>query len=104
MDSSELALTMLRWEEAKKQLDELTAIIQAAVLAIGKTQVVGNVRATYSEGRKTYDYVKAGSSAPIDIINKHTVPSVDWRSVCQEAGIEAPFTQSPSSVTLKLQE
>lgn len=46
MDASELAAKMLQWEEVKRSLDALTEEIQAAVLAIGKTQTVGNVRAS----------------------------------------------------------
>ena len=53
MDASELAAKMLQWEEVKRSLDALTEEIQAAVLAIGKTQTVGNVRASFAAGRKT---------------------------------------------------
>jgi hypothetical protein len=51
MDMSKLAMKMLRWEEAKAHLERLTWDIQDAVLKLGETQTVGNVRATYLKGR-----------------------------------------------------
>jgi len=59
MNNSELAAKMLQWEEMQKAADELKSEIEAAVLEIGKTQNVGNVRASYSKGRKSVNYQKA---------------------------------------------
>ena len=55
MNASELAIAMLNWEQKKNELDALELVIKAAVLEMGNTQTVGNVRATYSGGRKSYD-------------------------------------------------
>jgi len=44
MDSNELARKMLAWGELQEQAAELEAEIKEAVLEIGKTQTVGNVR------------------------------------------------------------
>jgi hypothetical protein len=59
MDASTLASLMLDYETAQRQADALRAEIEAAVLALGKTQTVGNVRATFSAGRRTFDYEAA---------------------------------------------
>ena len=59
MDNSQLAARMLDWEIMQRRADELRAEIEAAVLALGKTQTVGNVRATFSAGRRTFDYEAA---------------------------------------------
>jgi len=110
VDSSELATKMLEWEKAKKALDALGVEIAAGVLAAGKTQTVGNVRASYSKGRKRYDYETPGQSATADMIAAHTTapprpaPKTDWRRVCKDAGFDAPFTQGEPSVSLKLLE
>lgn len=114
MNVSELASKMLQWEAQKRALDALADEIIAAVLELGKTQVVGKVRATYSQGRKTYDYKLAAmeKSAPAEVIAAHTtiIPateSVDWRGVCTAIELavdEIPYNQSSPSVTLKLEE
>jgi hypothetical protein len=82
MNASELAQAMLLWEQKRRELDMLEAEIKAAVLAIGKTQTVGSVRASYSAGRKSY-----------------------FRSACLGLGIKnVPYMQSGPSVTVKLQD
>ena len=111
MDMSELATKMLEWEKLMCAADTLAAEIEAAVLEIGKTQTAGNVRASYSGGRKSYDYQAAAdghkmvSEATICLFTC-IVPQtyrVDWRGICQHVGIEdIPFTQSAPSVTVKL--
>ena len=63
MDNSQLAALMLEWEAAQRKADELAEQIKVAVLEIGKTQVVGNVRATFSAGRRTFDYRAAVDAA-----------------------------------------
>ena len=56
MNDTELATKMLQYGDLKRGLDVLEAQIKIAVLERGKTQTVGSVRASYSTGRKTYDY------------------------------------------------
>lgn len=103
IDASHLAQLMLKWERLRYELDEVEAEIKAMVLEIGKTQTVGNVRASYSGGRKRYNYEAAGIYAPPDVINRHTKPATDWRSVCRDAKIsDIPFTQSKPSVRVKI--
>ena len=63
MDNSQLAALMLQWEQVQRQADALRAQIEAAVLSLGKTQTVGNVRATFSAGRRTFDYQAAVMAA-----------------------------------------
>jgi len=108
---SELAQKMLAWEKVRHELDALTQEIEAAVLEIGKTQTVGNVRATYSGGRRTFDYRAAAENHPMvsqATIALHTtvIPQterIDWRAVCGHVGIDdVPYSQSPPSVTVKL--
>ena len=63
MDNSQLATIMLKWEATQREADELAEQIKVAVMEIGKTQVVGNVRATVSAGRRTFDYRAAVDAA-----------------------------------------
>ena len=112
VDMSTLAQQMLLWEAAKKSLDELTTVIQETVLLVGKTQTVGNVRASFSKGRRSFDY-EAGakdhpmvSDATLRLFTRIPVappPYVDWKGVCEHAGIDdVPFTQGDPKVTVKL--
>ena len=113
MNETELAMKMLQYGELRSTLDALEAQIKTAVLERGKTQTVGNVRASYSTGRKTYDYQEAADGHPM--VSNATVElfttlipetqRVDWHRICDHAGIEdIPFTQSEPSVTVKLVE
>jgi hypothetical protein len=104
MNATELAHKMLEWQEVQARADLLKMEIEAAVLELGKTQTVGNVRATYSAGRKTYDYEEAWRDEydhlPAAIFQRVTY---DYRAACTEASIaDIPFTQSAPSVSLKL--
>lgn len=117
MDASELAKKMLEWQEAQTKADLLKMDIESAVLHLGKTQTVGNVRATYSAGRKSYDYQVAfeetlAKAALTDALlvthlttlkHEHAKVTYDWRGVCEDADIkDVPFTQSAPSVALKI--
>ena len=110
MDMSTLAAKMLEWEKIKGQLDALTKEIQGAVMEIKTTHNVGNVRATYSQGRKSYEYSTAILRAQITTEQlkpfTKTIPAtsvVDFRTACKELKIEdIPFTQPEPSVTVKL--
>lgn len=108
MDNSQIAALMLEWEATQRKADELAAQIKAAVLAISKTQVVGNVRATFSAGRRTFDYraaveaaeaagqLEPGSLAPWES------EKVDWFEVVQgaiqdgilDSGYLTPYTET----------
>ena len=109
MDASTLAAQMLDWESRKRELDKLESEIAATVLEIGKTQTVGNVRATYSAGRRTFDYETAAvehpmvSEATISLFTETKVIT-DWKKICDHAGIdEVPvLKQTEPSVSVKL--
>ena len=110
MNASTLAKMMLQWETQKRRLNELEQAIRDSVLQIGKTQTVGNVRATYSKGRKKFDYKEAwkrhGYYTDIDI-EKYKKVTYDYRAICRDASFdqdEIPFTESPPSVSVKLLE
>ena len=86
MNASELAAKMLDWENLKRTLDGLADEIEAEVLKIGKTQVVGSVRVTYSGGRATYDYETPGRTVDAAILAKYAIPvdKTDWDAVTAE--------------------
>lgn len=107
MNASELAQMMLLWEQKRVELDLLEAEIKTAVLTMGKTQTVGNVRATFSQGRKTYDYeaaVKArGLNEASPMVLSHATLKHDWRAVADELALtDIPYTQGEPSVAVKL--
>lgn len=109
MDMSELAFKMLEWEKTKRELDLLTKEISEVVLEIGQTQTVGNVRATYSQPRKSYDYTMAIHRAlqvekiGNDSLLQFQTVSVDYRAACKEFEItDIPVTESDPSVAVKL--
>lgn len=109
MNPRELVEKMLEWEKTKIRLDELEEEIQKTVLGLQKTQTVGNVRASYSKGRNSYDYRGGAKDVELSIIEKHTteIPattSVDWKAVCEDAGVkEIPLLrEGKPKVTVKL--
>lgn len=106
MDKSQLARLMLEWEEVKRRLDYLEAHIRNEVLQLQESQKVGNVKATYYTGRRTYDYEAACEGTDDALVEAYTIPKVDWRSLALEGiGLEQeeiPFKESQPSVSLKL--
>lgn len=103
MNSAELAQKMLEWREMKLSLDALEREISSAVLESGKTMVVGDVRARYSNPRKSYDYETPGRGASDAIKNEHTktVTSTDWRAVCKAIGV-SPIMKVTGEASVKL--
>ncbi len=111
MNASELARKILYWENLRREADEVAEVIEAAVLEGGETVTVGNARASYSAGRKKYDYQGAAIEWGADehTIEAHTstktVTTTDWRQVCfdtKSASSDIPFTKSDPKVTMKL--
>lgn len=91
MDASTLASLMLDYEAAQRRADALRTQIEAAVLEIGKTQTVGNVRATFSAGRRTFDYhaaidaaLNAGTLEP-ESLAPYEMLDIDFFSVVESA-------------------
>jgi len=111
MNANELAQKMLEWGEKNMELALLTAEIETAVLELGKTQNVGNVRATYRNGNKRYDYQKAAENAAAGTVALYTVTPepvepvavTNWSKLCKGEGIkEIPYTQGEPSVKVKV--
>ena len=112
IEASELAKLMLKWEVQRIILGELEAVIRDTVLEVGKTQTVGNVRASYSKGRRTFQYQAAAeghpmvSDATIGLYKEtRTITTINWKAICTHAGIEGdelPVTQGAPSVRIKL--
>lgn len=95
VDKSALAGMLLRYEEQLRILQQLEASIARCVLQLGQTFVVGNVRARYSNAKRTYDYETYGRElASPEVIQQYTetetITKTDWRLVCKAAGIEVP--------------
>lgn len=104
MDARQLAQALLDWGDKQRELNDLETTITAAVLQLGKTQKVGDVRATYSAGKKQYDYQIAAVDPPQEVVWKHSKTVVDWKSVCEEIGATSiPCKQSDPSVRVKLE-
>lgn len=108
MDKRALAQMMLDYEDLHKRLMELEQAISDSVLQIEATQQVGNVKATYRKGRKSYDYKAACKDAPDDVIEQYTKikKSTSWSKVATEGlGIprkEIPFSVGEPSVSIKV--
>lgn len=108
MNESTLAKLMLDWERKRRELDEMEAAIRDSVLQLKESRAVGNVRATYYGGRKSYDYKSVGKDAPPSLVESYTKTTTRtyWRDLVLDGmGIDKeqiPFTQSKPSVKLKL--
>ena len=110
---NQLAQDMLEWHHYQRAADERAAAIRDTVMDLGETVTTGTVRASYSKGRKSYDYHGAAvkEMAPwaederaAQIVSRLTlIEKVDWRLVCKDAEIDdIPFTESNPSVTIKV--
>jgi len=103
MNDSELAQAMLDWKAAQQAADEIAEAIKAEIADREKGITVGDVRATYSAGRKRYDYQAACLEAPTSVVSKHTQKVVNWRAVAEELQVEdIPFEQGDPSVSLRI--
>ena len=105
MNAQELAQKMLDWGVKRQELDALEDELRAAVLELGKTQTVGNVRVSYSAGRKSYDYRAAIEGAylahgTLDAFEKVTI---DFRAACKALDVkDVPFTQGKPTANVKM--
>ena len=131
MDKTQLTFKMLEWEMKRKELDELETEITEVVLERQKTYDAGNVRATYSKGRTSYDYRTPGLNADPEVIDQNTQSTevtnweslaraigatpldiahwtktektTNWRDVCKVSKIDGKFvSRTAPSVKLKL--
>jgi hypothetical protein len=109
VNKSRLARLMLDWEELRRSMDSIEEEIKRDVLQLGKTQVVGNVRATYNNPRKTYDY-EGSAEKEIDNVTleslklEHKKVVYDWKEMCNVMDVEVSYTEGQPSVTLKLED
>lgn len=90
MDNQEMMAKALRWYELQQEAAEIAAELEAETLARGKTQTFGDVRITYSQPRKSFDYEGAwraeyGDELPSVKFEKITY---DYRSACADVGLE----------------
>jgi hypothetical protein len=85
-------------------MQEIGGIIQQEVKSQQETIVVGNVRATYNNGRKTYDWQGYAYQNQLKPMPGHFKINIDWKKVCDDAELtDAPvLSQSEPSVTLKV--
>lgn len=104
-----LAYDLLRWAAMRREMDDLEAAIADTVLQVGETVVVGYARATYYNPRKSHNYEESAKLAAVPeerpgLVEQHSKVkvTVDWKAVCEEAGIEALYTEAPPCVSLKL--
>jgi len=99
---------MLEWEDLVKKAQALEAEILAEVMKMEKTQTVGNVRASYSKGRGSYDYQSAALQyVPAPRREEYVKVTYDWKLMCETEGVkkeQIPFTPGTPSASLKLQE
>lgn len=108
----DVAQAMLTWKKLQGEADWAAEAVKREVLRLKETVTTGTVRATYSRGRKSYDY-KIGASRVVPdtewpgLVEEHTrtVKTVDWRSICYALNItDIPFTQAEPSVSIKIIE
>ena len=97
MDPLRLAELLVEYEKLHRRMQEIEAEVEPFVMGTKETQKIGNVTAKYSTGRTSYDYEGAGQDAPKEVIadNTQIIKKVDWRAVCEEAGIKAPVKTDP---------
>lgn len=78
-----LVMEMLEWESLQIQMKQVENEISRYVLALGETQVIGNVTARFFNGRRKFDYETPGSAAPAEIIERHSEVQtfVDWEAI-----------------------
>ena len=94
MDSTQLAVAMLEYGKLMNQAKALEKDIKTAVLEIGKTQTVGNVRATFSKPRKTYQSWEDAvlDNQPDGFVQDDYIvfhdPTINWQKAGEDYKIE----------------
>jgi hypothetical protein len=108
MDAIELTKLFVEYRETADRLAALEAQIAAEVLALGKSQTIANVKATYYSPSVEVDWASACEAAeiPDNIVAKYTVTKdmVSWAKVAAEAGIlgDDYKTEKPPRVVVKV--
>lgn len=108
MDKHELAKLMLEYAEVNAKLEEIGRKIADAVLEIGETVVVGDVRATFNQGRRVFNWERYAAEHGLTPKDDDMKVTIDWKKVCVDAGLsvdEAPVTkQDDPSVSIKVKK
>ena len=104
MNTTEFAQAMIDWKKLNTEIEELEEEIKAYVLEQKKTQNIGDVRATYSKGRTTYDYEFSAVQANATVEEKHRSEHIDWNAVCKDNNVSdlVIAKQSDPSVRIKI--
>lgn len=105
IDKTALARLMLEWEAKRKELDKIETDIKNIVLELGESFTVGDIRATFTKGRTTYDYEMTVQRAEPDqeTVDKFTSTVIDYRGITQELNLEPIIkTVGEPSVTIKI--
>jgi predicted transcriptional regulator len=102
---------MAKWEELKLEISKLEADIKKEVLELGKTQQVGNVKASFAKGRTNYNYqgIAEAIEVPEEVMSKYTEQKTvtDWTKIVKELSppdeVMSEFAKTGSpSVSLKI--
>jgi len=106
MDSMELVKLIVEARETRAKLDGLEQRIMDEVMALGTTQVVGDVRVAYSNGRsKVHRQEIAELLLSPEQLAEHqeVVETVktDWQAVCKRFHLEPRVTPGTPSVRIK---
>jgi len=120
----EATILALRWQELSDELEQIASQLEAIAIEAKKTVLLGPVKVTYNQGRRSFDY-KAAVLSLIDTllstddpseeiqqlsinldkkIELHTTPKVDHKAVALEIGLDLiPFqTTGEPTATVKL--
>lgn len=110
MDDISLTKLFILFAETRKAMAEQEAEIVRQVIARKDTVKMAGVTATYYKPANYRDYKLGGRDADQKVVEAHTehMPEVaaydvvDWKSVCDELGIEAPIVDTkPERVVVK---
>lgn len=111
MDTLELSKLFIERAELMKRMAEIDAIITEEVLALGESQKIAGVKATYYNESAERDYQAAaeryrGSPEFDDAYKKCTTfkPVTRWKDICDElllGDAAIPITVKPAKVIIK---
>lgn len=106
----ELAQRLIQWASIKESLEHVEGLITEAILALGETVVVGDVKAAYYKPGLTVHYQEGAEAHSEDKGYKQAVKanttareSIGWAKVCQAMGLEPedlPSTPRPARVVI----
>ena len=102
---------MEKYAQLRQEADVLEKAIQAEVQKLKTTIVHGNVRASYSAGRGSYNYqaIALEAQVPEELLTVHTHLVTDWRAACMAIVLPGEvyrkhYTPGTPTVTIKLEQ